>query len=75
MIEVSLAGYCTLLVTTLFGLLLGLWLFYDHRDKKFYDTERSRWACRCRSCGKLYEANVNPANCPSCATSNPPLRF
>ncbi len=75
MFEVTLSGYCTLIVTVLLVLIFGLWLFYDYRDKRFYALERSRWACRCRSCGHLYEANANPAPCPRCTTPNPPLRF
>jgi hypothetical protein len=53
-----------------------VWLYYDRRDRLFYDRQRLRHVHHCVKCDTLYtspEAGV--VECPSCGFKNPSLRF
>ncbi len=70
-IDVALYG---LLVLGLFGF---LWLYYDRRDRAFYDTERRKITFHCIRCDHLYTEKVGTeiAPCPKCAHPNTRLKF
>lgn len=53
-----------------------LWLYYDRRDRKFYDQQRYRRVHHCVKCDHLYTSRGNEvAACPACGFQNPSLRF
>jgi len=58
-------------------LIIGLWLYYDRRDQRVYETERSQSLFHCLKCGHTYAApRCNPAaNCPNCGFENSKLKF
>ena len=57
--------------------LFGLWLYYDRRDRRFYDATRHRTTFHCLKCGEVYTSAGagEVASCPRCGHSNPRLRF
>ena len=56
---------------------ITLWLYYDRRDKIFYDRQRLRHVHHCVKCGNLYATRNGSENtaCPECGFENPSLRF
>jgi len=69
----------TLLLLAVTGgmLLLGaLWLFYDRRDRRFFDQTRRKTTFCCLKCSHVYtDAQADTCPCPRCGHSNPRLRF
>lgn len=66
----------------LYGLLvLGgtgfLWVYYDRRDRAFYDAERCKITFHCIRCDQLYTAKngTETAPCPQCGHLNVRLKF
>ena len=66
----------------LYGLLVVggfvfLWVYYDRRDRAFYDTERRKITFHCIRCDTLYteKAGTATAPCPKCAHQNVRLKF
>jgi hypothetical protein len=66
----------------LYGLLvLGtfavLWVYYDRRDRAFYDAERRRITFHCIRCDHLYreKRGTEVAPCPKCGHANTRLKF
>lgn len=61
------------------GLLLfaGLWLYYDQRDRKYYDRKRQLSVYHCVRCGYLYSQRDirKPAACVRCGFVNDSLKF
>lgn len=61
------------------GLLLfvGLWLYYDLRDRKYYDRKRLLSVYHCVRCGHLYSLREmkKPAACTRCGFVNDSLKF
>ncbi len=59
------------------ALLTGLWLFYDRRDRLFYDRTRRRTTYHCLKCSRVYTAEPHSAlvACPRCGQPNPRLHF
>ncbi len=57
--------------------ILGLWLYYDRRDRILCDRQRFRHVYRCIKCGRLYErrGQREVAPCPDCDYANDRLRF
>jgi len=54
-----------------------LWLYYDRRDRQFYDRQRIRHVYHCVKCDLLFSSR-NPDqvdNCPRCGFENASLRF
>ena len=64
-------------VAGMIAVLFGLWIYYDRRDRAFFDATRHKATFHCLKCSCLYtavaEGNLNP--CPRCGHPNPPLRF
>ena len=63
-----------LLVLGLFGF---LWIYYDRRDRAFYDAERRKITFHCIRCNALYaeKASTATAPCPQCGHVNVRLKF
>jgi hypothetical protein len=66
----------------LYGLLvLGvigfLWVYYDRRDRDFYDTARRKITFHCIRCDHLYmeKRGTETAACPKCGQVNTRLKF
>lgn len=61
------------------GLLLvvGLWVYYDRRDKQLYEGQRLLVIFHCVRCGKIYTAKGTheEAPCPECRFNNGRLKF
>jgi hypothetical protein len=57
--------------------ILGLWVFYDLRDRGMYDSERRKAIFHCIRCDKLYTARAGTETCPCprCQHRNARLRF
>lgn len=54
-----------------------VWLYYDRRDRLYYDRQRLRHVHHCVKCGKLYTSanDEDAAPCPACGFNNTSLRF
>lgn len=63
-----------LLVLGVFGF---LWVYYDRRDRLFYDRKRRRITFHCIRCDHLYteQAGTETAACPKCGHANSRLKF
>jgi hypothetical protein len=59
------------------ALILGLWLFYDFRDKNIYEAERKKVIFHCIKCNKIYTGRqgVDVSCCPRCNFENGRLKF
>ena len=70
-IEVAIYG---LLV---FGVIGFLWVYYDRRDRAFYDRPRRKITFHCIRCDRLYTepAGTETAPCPRCGHTNVRLKF
>lgn len=60
-----------------FGLLFGLWFYYDRRDRAFFDAGRRKISFHCIRCDHLYTqaAGTETAACPKCGHENVRLKF
>jgi ribosomal protein L37AE/L43A len=63
-----------LLVLGVFGF---MWIYYDRRDRDFYDTKRRKITFHCIRCDHLYteKAGTEIAPCPRCGHQNTRLKF
>ncbi len=77
MIVVSFEAFVVFFLVAGLLVVVGLWLFYDLRDKSYYDRQRSLRAHHCVRCGALYasRAKTEVAACPECGFENASLRF
>ena len=59
------------------ALVIGLWYFYDLRDRGLYESERRKTIFHCIRCNKLYaaKAGMETCPCPRCSFRNERLRF
>jgi len=59
------------------GLIGALWMYYDRRDRSFYDAERRKVTFHCIRCDHLYmeKVGVPTAACPKCGHVNTRLKF
>lgn len=59
------------------ALLTGLWLYYDRRDRLFYDRTRRLTTYHCLKCNQVYTAapQAGLVPCPRCGHANPRLHF
>ena len=60
-----------------FGVFGFLWIYYDRRDRAFYDAERRRITFHCIRCDTLYteKTGTATASCPKCSHVNTRLKF
>ena len=65
--------YC-FIVATVF---VGLWLWYDRRDHRRFETERRKTTFHCIRCDTLYTASAGTelCRCPKCGHENARLKF
>ena len=54
-----------------------VWIYYDRRDRQFYDRQRIRHIHHCVKCGRLYASMISGEGeeCPDCGFRNASLRF
>ena len=77
MFSVTLEVFVLVFLTSgLLGFML-LWLYYDRRDKRYYDKQRVRRSYFCVRCECLYSSGqrTEVVPCPKCGFKNSPLRF
>lgn len=77
MFTVDLATGATVYLFAACLLLLGLWLWYDRRDRSFYESKRRRSVYHCVKCGHMYDGSSAKSvkDCPKCGFTNAPLKF
>jgi hypothetical protein len=53
------------------------WLYFDRRDRQFFDLTRRRTTFHCLKCGHVYaQARADDVcPCPRCGHENPRLHF
>ncbi len=75
MLELPLAAviYCTLVA----GVFLGLWLYYDRRERDRFEGQRRKTTFHCIRCDQLYSAPAGTelCPCPRCGHENVRLKF
>ncbi|HLP02531.1 MAG TPA: hydrogenase nickel incorporation protein HypA [Opitutaceae bacterium] len=59
------------------ALLVGLWVYYDRRDRRLYDGTRRKTTFHCLKCGHVYTSAERHelCACPRCGHENPRLHF
>ncbi len=59
------------------GLLVGLWAYYDRRDRRLYDATRRKTTFHCLKCSHVYTSaeRHETCPCPRCGHENPRLHF
>ena len=67
----------TLYGLLVFGAFAVLWIYYDRRDRAFYDAQRRKISFHCIRCNHLYteKAEMDTAACPRCGHNNVRLKF
>lgn len=62
---------------TVLGVIGFLWVYYDRRDRAFYETQRRKISFHCIRCDQLYteKPDTEMANCPHCGHRNVRLKF
>ena len=67
----------TLYGLLVFGAFAVLWIYYDRRDRAFYDAQRRKISFHCIRCNHLYteKAGLDTAPCPRCGHNNVRLKF
>lgn len=57
--------------------IIGLWVYYDWRERMLYGAGREVSAYHCVKCGHIYSATGghSAADCPECGFRNPKLSF
>jgi hypothetical protein len=70
------------IAVVLYGILglggfLGLWLYYDRRDRSIYDVDRRKITFHCIRCDQLYtdKPGTETCPCPQCGHLNARLKF
>lgn len=60
-----------------FGVIGFLWVFYDRRDRKYFDLPRRKVTFHCIRCDHLYreKRGMETAPCPKCGHVNTRLKF
>jgi hypothetical protein len=59
------------------GVFLFFWVYYDRRDRAFYDAQRRKITFHCIRCDHLYTERdgTETAACPKCGHVNARLKF
>ena len=70
-LQVILYGFLVL------GVFAFCWIYYDRRDRAFYDGTRRKITFHCIRCDHLYteRAGTETAACPKCGHVNTRLKF
>lgn len=75
MLELTTAavGFCMLVAV----LYLGLWIYYDRRDRSRFEAARRKHAFHCVRCNSVYASaqGSDVVACPHCGRENVRLRF
>lgn len=60
-----------------FGVFLAAWVYYDRRDRSFFDVGRRKISFHCIRCDHLYTQpdGTETAPCPKCGHENVRLKF
>ncbi len=63
--------------SALIGVFGFLWVYYDRRDRGFYEVQRRRVTFHCIRCDNLYTGAINAETvpCPKCGHQNVRLKF
>ncbi len=77
MISLDLSSLVLLYVSGGLVLMMGLWTYYDERDRRVYEQERAQSLFHCLKCGRLYSAprHLREVACPGCGFENSKLKF
>lgn len=77
MVVIDLTLGALIYIFSAFALLLGLWLYYDLRDKNIYEAERKKVIFHCIKCDKIYtdHQGAETSPCPRCDFQNSRLKF
>lgn len=77
MIEIELSWFALLYIGTGLSIVLGLWLYYDGRERPEITAQRNRRTFACLKCDTLYSRVGDPetAACPQCGFENGRLKF
>ncbi len=77
MIPSDIGSALLLLVAGAIALLVALWVYYDRRDRRFYEGTRRQTTFHCLKCGHVYTSveQHELCPCPRCGQSNPRLHF
>jgi hypothetical protein len=59
------------------GVFIFLWIYYDRRDRTYYDAERRKVTFHCIRCDHLYteKRGMETVPCPKCGHPNTRLKF
>lgn len=58
------------------GMVFGLWVYYDRRDRHLFDQVRALAAFHCTKCGTVYSGqSEKQESCPQCGHGNYQLKF
>lgn len=76
-IAIDISVFVMMYLTTGFAVVLGLWVYYDVRDRSLFDRERQKGSFHCVRCQHLYSANRHSraVDCPACGFANTRLKF
>jgi hypothetical protein len=78
MVSLSFATCIIAFLVAGMALFAILWLYYDARDRRYYDQQRVRHVHFCVRCNQLYGSRCGhdaTAPCPHCGHAATPLRF
>ena len=77
MVEIGIEAFFTGFLVAGLLLFCGVAVYYDRRDRLYYDAQRRLHAHHCVKCGKLYTSHESdsPVACPDCGFKNSALRF
>jgi hypothetical protein len=77
LINLNFSSFIVLYLSVGLAIVLGLWIYYEQRDQRIYDRERSQSLFHCLKCGRLYSAPrfEQAVCCPGCNFENSKLKF
>ncbi|MEM9226942.1 MAG: hydrogenase nickel incorporation protein HypA [Verrucomicrobiota bacterium] len=77
MIEIDFSFFALMYIGAGIAVILGLWIYYDKRDRVLYERIRLRSTFHCIKCGALYTKQGAPevSACPECGFENAKLKF
>lgn len=77
MISISLEYFATFFLVAALASFFAVTVYYDRKDRTYYDTQRRQHVHHCIKCGTLYTAKdfEGMVSCPKCGFKNSVLRF